>query len=60
MGVLSKPLTKLTDNEHVLIGSPPLDSPKGLATDGTYLYVADTYNENPKISLASSAIVYST
>ena len=55
-GAIQNPLTKLTDNEHVLIGSPPLDGPKGLATDGIYLYVADTYNEKiQKIALASSA-----
>ena len=55
-GAIQNPLTKLTENEHVLIGSLPLDGPKGLATDGTYLYVADTYNEKiQKIALASSA-----
>jgi sugar lactone lactonase YvrE len=34
-----------------------LDGPRGLATNGTYLYVADTYKEKiKKITLSSSAI----
>jgi len=48
----------LTDNSHTLFGNSntPSSNPKGLATDGTYLYVADTYNEKiQKITLANSA-----
>ena len=48
----------LTDNSHTLLGNSntPSSNPKGLATDGTYLYVADTYNEKiQKITLSSSA-----
>lgn len=47
----------LTDNSHTLLGNSntPFSNPKGLATDGTYLYVADTYNEKiQKITLSSS------
>ena len=47
----------LTDNRHTLLGNSntPFSNPKGLATDGTYLYVADTYNEKiQKITLSSS------
>ena len=54
-GAIQNSLTNLAGDKHILIGSPLLDSPRGLATDGTYLYVADTYNEKiQKITLSSS------
>ena len=56
-GAIQNSLTKLTDDSHSLLGNSntPFSSPQGLATDGTYLYVADTYNEKiQKITLSSS------
>ena len=55
-GAIQNSLTNLTDDSHTLGNSNiPFSSPQGLATDGTYLYVADTYNEKiQKITLSSS------
>ena len=55
-GAIQNSLTNLTEDSHTLGNSNiPFSSPQGLATDGTYLYVADTYNEKiQKITLSSS------
>ncbi|MDG2197925.1 MAG: hypothetical protein P8O70_13765 [SAR324 cluster bacterium] len=54
-GAIQNRLISLVGDGNTLIGSSLLDGPRGLATDGTYLYVADTYNEKiQKITLASS------
>ena len=57
-GAIQNSLTNLTSDRHTLLGNSnaPFSGPQGLATDGTYLYVADTYNEKiQKITLANSA-----
>ena len=57
-GAIQNRLTDLAGDSHTLLGNSntPFSSPQGLATDGTYLYVADTYNEKiQKITLANSA-----
>lgn len=56
-GAIQNRLTDLAGDSHTLLGNSntPFSNPKGLATDGTYLYVADTYNEKiQKITLSSS------
>ena len=57
-GAIQNSLKNLTGDIHTLPGNSntPFSSPQGLATDGTYLYVADTYNKKiQKITLANSA-----
>tara|TARA_B100000674_G_scaffold497451_1_gene531256 strand:+ start:2071 stop:3453 length:1383 start_codon:yes stop_codon:yes gene_type:complete len=57
-GAIQNSLINLTGDVHTLLGNSntPFSSPQGLTTDGTYLYVADTYNKKiQKITLTNSA-----